>query len=52
MNAVLTRRFTRREQGMILVLVLVILVGLYFYAVHYPIVNRLEEIGQERENTQ
>ena len=49
MNAVLTRSFTRREQAMLLVLVLAILVGLYFYAVHYPIVNRMEEIEQETE---
>ena len=49
MNAVLTRSFTRREQVMIIVLVLTILVGLYFYAVHYPIVNRMDEIAQEHE---
>ena len=49
MNAVLNRSFTRREQVLILVLVLAALVGLYFYAVHYPIVNRLEEIETEQE---
>ena len=49
MNAVLTRRFTRREIVLMLVLVLIFLIGMYFYLVHYPITQRLEEIETERD---
>ena len=49
MSNVLTRRFTRREIALMLLLVLMGLVGAYFYFVHYPITNRLEEIAEERD---
>lgn len=46
----LNRSFTRREIVLLLVLVLLLIVGLYFYAVHYPIVNRMAEINAEEED--
>ena len=49
MNNLLTRSFTRREIILMLVLVLVLLVGLYFLVVHYPITERLAEIEDERD---
>ena len=49
MSNVLTRRFTRRELFMMMLLVLVVLVGLYFYMVHYPITQRHEQIETERD---
>ena len=50
MRNALTRTFTRREVVLMLVLVLIVLVGAYFYAVHYPVTTRLAEIETERED--
>lgn len=47
MSDFLSRNFTRREKTMIVVLLAALLVGLYFLAVHYPVVNRMEQIEQE-----
>lgn len=51
MSDLLNRSFTRREKNLLLVLILVLLVGLYFMAVHYPIVNRMEQIERDSEDT-
>ncbi len=42
------RSLSRREKVLLLVLALIGLIGLYFYLVHYPIVNRMAEIENER----
>lgn len=52
MPDVMKRSFTRRERALILVLLVMLLVGVYFLAVHFPIVNRMEEIDREQENLQ
>ncbi len=44
----INRNLSRREKVLLLVLVLIGLIGLYFYLVHYPIVNRMSEIENER----
>lgn len=49
MNNLMNRKFSGREKLLMLALVLVFLVGLYFYAVHYPITDRLAEIEAEEE---
>lgn len=49
MNNLLNRRFSRREIALILLLVVILLVGMYFYFVHYPITQRHAEIEEERE---
>lgn len=46
----LKRTFTRREIILMLLLALIALAGLYFYAVHYPIVNRMAQIDAETED--
>lgn len=46
----LNRSFTRREIILLLVLALLLILGLYFYAVHYPIVNRTAEIDAEMDD--
>ncbi len=51
MSGFLNRSFSRREKGLLLLLVVVLLVGLYFKLVHYPIVSRMEEIEAETEET-
>lgn len=48
----MTRRFTLREKILLGVFLVILLVGLYFFLVHYPVQNRLEEIEQEREEVQ
>ena len=49
MNNVLNRRFTSRERWLMLVLALILVCGLYFLVVHYPITQRMEEIEIEME---
>lgn len=49
MSNLLNRAFSRREKLLLLVLVIILLVGLYFYLVHFPIVNRTAEIGTETD---
>ena len=49
MSDFLNRSFTRREKLILLVLLLAVLVALYFLVVHYPIVNRMEQIEHESE---
>ena len=49
MTDLMKRSFTRRERALLLVLLVMLLVGLYFLAVHFPIVNRLEAIDREQE---
>lgn len=49
MNNVMNRRFSNRERVLMLLLVMILLVGLYFFLVHYPIANRMEEIEEERQ---
>ncbi len=50
MSDFLKRSFTRREKVMIIVLLVVLIGGLYFMAVHYPIVNRMGQIERDAEN--
>lgn len=45
----INRNLSRREKVLLLVLVLIGLIGLYFYFVHYPIMERTAEIGSERD---
>ena len=52
MSEFFNRNFTRREKAMIVVLLVVLLGGLYFLVVHFPIVNRMEEIGNEVEEVE
>lgn len=52
MANIMTRRFTLREKILLLVLILVLLVGLYFFLVHYPVQNQLTEIENERAEWQ
>ncbi len=49
MTGILNRTFTRREKVMLLALVLVLIVGLYFYCVHFPVVNGLQEVERRDE---
>ena len=49
MSDFLNRSFTRREKLILLALLLAVLVALYFLVVHYPIVNRMEQIEHESE---
>lgn len=49
-QSVMTHKLSNREKVLLLVLVLVLLAGLYFYVVHYPITNRLDEIELERDD--
>ncbi len=49
MNSFINRSFSRREKLLMLFLVLILLAGLYFYLVHYPITSRLEEIDEETD---
>lgn len=52
MSNFMTRRLSLREKIFLLILVVVLLVGLYFLLVHYPIVNRHKEIEEELERVQ
>lgn len=52
MSNFMTRRFTLREKILLGLLIVILLVGLYFFLVHYPIQNRMNEIAQEREEVQ
>lgn len=47
---VMNHRLSTREKLLLLLMVLILLVGLYFYLVHYPITERMEEISLERED--
>lgn len=49
MSNFLSHRLSLREKIFILILVVVLLVGLYFLLVHYPIVDRQEQIAKELE---
>lgn len=49
MNNVMNHKFSNREKVLLLVMVLILLVGLYFYLVHYPITNRTAEIAEEQD---
>lgn len=46
----MTRKLSTREKLLLLALVLILLAGLYFYAVHYPVTDRLDEIELEWED--
>lgn len=50
MSDLMGRRFTRREKALILVVLIVLLAGLYFLVVHYPIVERTAAIERETED--
>lgn len=52
MSNFMTRKFSLREKIFLLILVVILLVGLYFLLVHYPIVNRNKEIDEEMEQVQ
>lgn len=52
MANVMTRRFTLREKVLLGLLIVILLIGLYFFLVHYPIENRLEEIASERDEVE
>ncbi len=46
----LKRVFSRREIALMLILALTALAGIYFYAVYYPVRDRMEAIAAERED--
>lgn len=50
MSEFMSHSLTRREKAMLLVLLLALVIGLYFLVVHYPIVNRMEEIDRDTED--
>lgn len=50
MSEFMRRSLTRREKFMIVILLVALIIGLYFLVVHYPIVNRLEEIDRDTED--
>lgn len=45
----MTRRFTLRERILLIIFIVILLVGLYFFLVFYPIRNSLNEIAAEKE---
>lgn len=45
----MTRRFTLREKILLLIFILILLVGLYFFFVFYPVHNSLTEIDTEKQ---
>ena len=47
MSGILNRALTNREKGMLLALVIILIVGLYFYCVHFPVVNGMEEVERD-----
>lgn len=49
MSNFMTRRFTLRERILMIVLIVILLVGLYFFLVYYPVKNSLSEIQTEQE---
>lgn len=49
MSDFLNRSFSRREKVLMLVLALVLVAGLYFLLVHYPVSQRMDEIELENE---
>ena len=49
MSDIMGRRLTGREKALILVVLIVLVAGLYFLVVHYPIVERTAEIQRETE---
>ena len=49
MANIMQRKFTLRERILIIILVGVLLVGLYFFLVFYPVQNRLKDLEQENE---
>ena len=46
----LSRQFTRREKILLVILAVLLLFALYFFAVHRPVVNAMERIQSESEN--
>lgn len=49
MSNLMNRSFSRREKLLMIILVLILLVGLYFFVVHYPIEERMDEIADETD---
>ena len=49
MKGILDRTLSNREKGMLLALVLVLIVGLYFFCVHFPVVNGMEQVRRDTE---
>ena len=49
MRSFLSRALSNREKCLLLVLIALLLVGLYFFAVQYPIAGRTAAIAQENE---
>ena len=49
MRSFLSRALSNREKCLLLVLIALLLVGLYFFAVQYPIAERTGAIAQENE---
>lgn len=52
MSNFMTRRFTLREKILLGLLIVILLVGMYFFLVHYPIQERMNEIAIEQEEVQ
>lgn len=48
-GSLMTRSFSRREKLFMLILVILGIVGLYFFLIHRPITQRMEEIDLEQE---
>ena len=50
MQNFMTRRFTLREKILMLVLIVILLLGLYFFLVFYPVRNQLEDIDAQMQD--
>ncbi len=52
MQNLMTRRFTLREKILMLVLIVILLLGLYFFLVFYPVRNQLADIDAEMQEVE
>ena len=50
MQNFMTRRFTLREKIWMLILIVILLLGLYFFLVFYPVRNQLEDIDAQMQD--
>ncbi len=49
MSQFIKHRFSRREKALALVLIVALLVGLYFFAVHFPVTRGISQAEQDTE---
>lgn len=52
MQNLMTRRFTLREKILMLVLIVILLLGLYFFLVFYPVRNQLQGIDKQIQDVE